>query len=58
VPGCHQVESPENKRQLFCDAVLQAIARVERAGVTLALEAVGKPFLFDTQKLLQMEVIQ
>jgi sugar phosphate isomerase/epimerase len=31
-----------------------AIARAEQAGVTLALEAVGKPFLFDTAKLLEM----
>jgi hexulose-6-phosphate isomerase len=54
VPGCDQVESPENKWELYCDGVMQAIARAERAGVTLALEAVGKPFLFDSQKLLQM----
>jgi L-ribulose-5-phosphate 3-epimerase len=54
VPGCDQAESPHNKWELFCDGVLQAIARAERAGVILALEAVGKPFLFNTQKLLQM----
>jgi hexulose-6-phosphate isomerase len=54
VPGCDQVESPEHKWTLFSDGVLQAIARAERAGVTLALEAVGKPFLFDTHKLLTM----
>ena len=54
VPGCDQAESPENRWELFCDGVLQAIARAERAGVTLALEAVGKPFLLNTEKLLQM----
>lgn len=54
VPGCDQPESPDNRWELFCDGVLHAIARAERAGVTLALEAVGKPFLFDTHKLLQM----
>jgi sugar phosphate isomerase/epimerase len=54
VPGCDQAESPENRWELFRDGVLHAIARAERAGVTLALEAVGKPFLFDTQKLQQM----
>jgi hexulose-6-phosphate isomerase len=54
VPGCDQAESPENRWELFCSGVLQAIARAERASVTLALEAVGKPFLFNTEKLLQM----
>jgi L-ribulose-5-phosphate 3-epimerase len=54
VPGCDQAESPEDRWELFRDGVLQAVARAERAGVTLALEAVGKPFLFDTYKLLQM----
>lgn len=54
VPGCDQDESPENKWDLFRDGVLHAVARAKRAGVTLALEAVGKPFLFNTQKLLQM----
>ena len=54
VPGCDQPQSPENRWQLFCDGVLRAVARAERAGVTLALEAVGKPFLFNTEKLLQM----
>jgi sugar phosphate isomerase/epimerase len=54
VPGCDQQESPANAWELFCDGVLHAIARAERAGVTLALEAVGRPFLFDTQKLLRM----
>jgi len=54
VPGCDQIESPEDRWQLFCDGLLQAIARAERARVILALEAVGKPFLFCTQKLLQM----
>ena len=54
VPGCDQQESPENRWELFGDGVLHAVARAERAGVTLALEAVGKPFLFDTTKLLQM----
>ena len=54
VPGCDQAESPENKWDLFCDGVMHAIAHAERAGVTLALEAVGKPFLFNTGKLLQM----
>ena len=54
VPGCDQPESPDNRWELFCDGVLHAVARAERAGVTLALEAVGKPFLFDTARLLQM----
>jgi len=54
VPGCDQIESPETKWELFRDGVLQAVARAERAGLTLALEAVGRPFLFDTQQLLQM----
>jgi hexulose-6-phosphate isomerase len=54
VPGCDQQESPEDRWELFRDGVLQAVARAERAGVTLALEAVGKPFLFDTKKLLRM----
>jgi sugar phosphate isomerase/epimerase len=54
IPGCDQDQSPENKWTLFRDGVLQAIGLAQRAGVKLALEAVGKPFLFDTAKLLQM----
>ena len=54
VPGCDQAESPESRWELFRDGVLHAIARAEWAGVILALEAVGKPFLYNTQKLRQM----
>jgi len=54
IPGCDQDQSPENKWTLFRDGVLQAIGPAQRAGVKLALEAVNKPFLFDTTKLLQM----
>lgn len=54
VPGCDQPQSPENRWELFRDGVMRGIARAEQAGVTLALEAVGKPFLFNSQKLLQM----
>jgi len=54
VPGCDQVESPENKWELFRDGVMHGVARAEKAGVVLALEAVGKPFLFNTEKLLKM----
>lgn len=54
VPGCDQEESPDNKWEVFRDGVMQAIGKAQQAGVTLALEAVGKPFLFNTEKLLQM----
>ena len=54
VPGCDQEESPADRWELFRDGVMRGIARAEQAGVVLALEAVGKPFLFNTQKLLQM----
>ncbi|RIK40216.1 MAG: hypothetical protein DCC55_15740 [Chloroflexi bacterium] len=54
IPGCDQDESPENKWELFRDGVMHGVARAEQAGVTLALEAVGKPFLFDTARLLEM----
>ena len=54
VPGCDQDQSPENKWELFRDGVMQAIGAAQKADVKLALEAVGKPFLFDTAKLLQM----
>ena len=54
IPGCDQDQSPENKWELFRDGVLQAVGVAQRAGIKLALEAVGKPFLFDTAKLLQM----
>lgn len=54
VPGCDQPESPENAWELFRDGVMQGVARAEQAGVTLALEGVGKPFLFNTEKLMQM----
>ena len=46
VPGCDQPQSPENRWELFRDGVMRGLARAEQAGVTLALEAVGKPFLF------------
>jgi L-ribulose-5-phosphate 3-epimerase len=54
IPGCDQEESPTNKWELFRDGVMQGVARAEQAGVTLALEAVNKPFLLDTAKLLAM----
>lgn len=54
IPGCDQEESPDNKWELFRDGVMHGIARAQQAGVKLALEAVGKPFLFDSAKLLQM----
>lgn len=54
IPGCDQDQSPENKWELFRDGVMQAIGPAQRAGVKLALEAVNKPILFDTAKLLQM----
>jgi sugar phosphate isomerase/epimerase len=54
IPGCDQPESPETKWELFRYGVMQAIGPAARAGVKLALEAVGKPFLFDSEKLLQM----
>lgn len=54
VPGCDQDQSPENKWELFRDGVMQAVARAEKSGVRLALEGVGKPFLFDSAKLLRM----
>jgi sugar phosphate isomerase/epimerase len=54
IPGCDQEESPANKWDLFRDGVMQGVTRAEQAGVTLALEAVNKPFLLDTAKLLAM----
>ena len=54
VPGCDQDQSPKNHWELFRDGVLQGIGRAEKLGVKLALEAVGKPFLFDSEKLLKM----
>lgn len=54
IPGCDQDQSPENKWTLFRDGVLQVVAPAQRAGIRLALEAVNKPFLLDTAKLLQM----
>jgi len=54
VPGCDQVESPRNRWELFRAGVMQAVTPAAEAGVTLALEAVGRPFLFDTRKLLRM----
>lgn len=54
VPGCDQDQSPAHKWKLFRDGLLQALGSAQKAGVKLALEAVGKPFLFDTAKLLQM----
>jgi sugar phosphate isomerase/epimerase len=54
IPGCDQEESPANKWELFRDGVMQGVAKAEQAGVKLALEAVEKPFLYDTSKLLPM----
>jgi L-ribulose-5-phosphate 3-epimerase len=54
VPGCDQDESPDNKWELFRDGVMHGIGRAQQAGISLALEAVGKPFLFNTAKLLEM----
>lgn len=54
VPGCDQPQSPEDRWELFRDGVMRGVARAEQVGVCLALEAVGKPFLFDTARLLQM----
>ncbi|MCB0121696.1 MAG: sugar phosphate isomerase/epimerase, partial [Caldilineaceae bacterium] len=54
IPGCDQDQSPANAWELFRDGVMQAIGPAQKRGVKLALEAVGKPFLFDTAKLLQM----
>jgi len=54
IPGCDQDQSPENKWALFRNGVMQAIGAAQKAGIQLALEAVGKPFLFDSAKLLQM----
>jgi len=54
IPGCDQDQSPANKWELFRDGVMQAMGPAQKAGVQLALEAVGKPFLFDSAKLLQM----
>ncbi len=54
IPGCDQEESPDNKWELFRDGIMQGVAHAEKAGVTLALEAVGKPFLLDTATLLAM----
>ncbi len=54
IPGCDQDESPANKWELFRDGLRQGIARAEEKGIKLALEGVGKPFLLDTAKLLQM----
>ncbi|MBX3051628.1 MAG: sugar phosphate isomerase/epimerase [Caldilineaceae bacterium] len=54
VPGCDMDQSPENRWDLFRDGVMQAVGRAEKSGVSLALEAVGKPFLFDTASLLRM----
>ncbi len=54
VPGCDQEESPENKWDLFRNGVMHGIAYAQKAGVKLAIEAVGKPFLFNTDKLLRM----
>lgn len=54
IPGCDQDQSPSNKWELFRDGVRQAVGHAQQAGVRLALEAVGKPFLFNTEKLLQM----
>ncbi len=54
VPGCDQDQSPANKWDLFRDGVMQAVGRAQKTGIKLALEGVGKPFLLDTAKLLQM----
>lgn len=54
VPGCDQEESPANAWDLFRDGVMRGIARAEQAGVVLALEAVGRPFLINADRLLAM----
>ncbi len=54
VPGCDQDQSPANKWELFRDGVMQALGAAQKAGVKLALEAVNRPFLLDTARLLQM----
>ena len=54
IPACDQDESPANKMALFRDGGMQGVARAEQAGVALALEAVGKPWMMDTARLLQM----
>ncbi|MBX3010332.1 MAG: TIM barrel protein [Caldilineaceae bacterium] len=54
VPACDQDQSPENKWDLFRDGVLQALGPAQRVGVSLALEAVGKPFLWNSADLLRM----
>lgn len=54
VPGCDQDQSPANSWELFRDGVMQAVGRAEKSGVSLALEAVGKPLLFDSALLLRM----
>ncbi len=54
VPGCDQDQSPADKWELFRDGVMQAVGRAEKSGVRLALEGVGKPFLFDSALLLRM----
>lgn len=54
IPCCDQDESPANKWELFRDGVMHSITHAQQAGIKLALEAVGKPFLFNTAKLLEM----
>ncbi len=54
VPGCDRPESPPEKWMLFREALMRAIPRAESLGITLALEAVGKEYLFDTTRLLRM----
>lgn len=54
VPGCDQPQSPDHAWELFRNGVMQGLAHAQRARVRLALEAVGKPFLFDTARLLTM----
>jgi len=54
VPGCDQDQSPENRWELFRDGLMQAVGAAQKYGIQLALEAVGRPFLLDTAKLLQM----
>src|SRR5687768_339021 len=54
VPGCDQEESPTNAADLFRDGVMQSIARAEQAGVTLALEEVGRPLVPNTERILEL----
>lgn len=52
VPGCDTGETtPEQSYALFRDSLASCLSAAEEAGVRLAVEAVGKQFLFDTRKI-------